>query len=76
MYINAEVCRKARVYKVDSGRKLKLFDGIAVGCTNLGAYIYDPKEQEGTPVWAEWYPFFNSPLYCEIDDTNTNSRPS
>ncbi len=63
MYIEADKCRKARVIKeaVQSDGTIKretvIDKGIAVKLTSLGAYVYDTKEQEGEPVWAEWFPY-------------------
>jgi hypothetical protein len=35
-----------------------VMDGVVVGMTSVGAYIYDPKEQKTEkPSWAEWFPF-------------------
>jgi len=60
MYIEAEKCRKARVIRdiVQANGTIKretLIDGIACRFTDLGVFIYSPKEQN-PPVWAEWFP--------------------
>ena len=64
-YYEQKNWRKARVIKeVNQGgviRRETLVDGICVGETSLGAFIYDKNEQEGNFQHAEWYPY-NAPV--------------
>ncbi len=69
MYIDVENCCKAKVIKIMRSkagiRKTVIKEGIAIGTTSHGAFIYDPKEQVGNPQWAEWFPF-NSPAGIHV----------
>lgn len=39
-------------------KKETVMDGIAVGFTNSGAYVFNPKEQEREdPIFAEWFSY-------------------
>jgi len=62
MYINYSQCRKARVIRDTvlpngSVKRETIIEGIACRFTDLGAFIYNPKEQAGIPTWAEFFPY-------------------